>query len=310
MTISKFVTSGSCQEGEPLPLITSIADLYDNVDKLECLFTTGCASHTFATGNHPGEMITAINIPETSEIINKAYNGEFTFPYRCAAGEGIIGTTIIAGQVAATGLYEQKLGSDIDLNIAPGQGLLNPDVLYTTMDFTINPNDLCPLSETDKGNYSLTPFESSPAPGAGYVSIGTNVGVSANGNSIMLVKAFGYGYNGAKFDPTTDFTDREWSNVLFYAFENVEDLGTFDPFASNCTFQQSGVTFDYEYTPFVDINITGFQAFERFFTLRKANAGAKYENKNLKGHKVSKLIEKEDKVYGGLLSLISKLTSL
>lgn len=253
--------AGSCSVTDVLPMITSFQDLFDNSDKLECYFAQECRDWVFRPGNHEGVLLSAINQPILNEVINKYYRGEFTFPLDCTEieDEGWIGSTNLFNTgMLATGHFTQT--DQLEINLTDGQAPLINGSKYLSMDYTINPDDLCPSS----AGPSLVPIFPSLPPAAAYYDIGIPVGVDNDGSLIILAKAFGYGSGGSIYDAPSATMEREWSNVLFYAFkvrQEIEDI-------YDCSWGNPAANIDYDYNPFFSIWQSGISSFPRVAALR------------------------------------------
>jgi len=293
---------GYCAE-QTLPEITSIDDLRKYSDLLECYFATGTKElYDVPTGNMPGELIqNPLVLNFTNNAVNVAYQGEFVFPYNCAAGAGFIGTTDIFGLTAAVGEYYTSIyesESEDFPNLRDGQGEFGDEINYLMMDFTINPNDLCPITPNHRD--SLIPLKSGAAPGSAYFDVATIVGFTVDDEPILLSKAFAQSLGG-HYNSQSALMERTWANVIFYAFivknpaSMVGEQDSYkDFFALDYKVAQA---FEYRYLPVIDIHVAALSAFPHTINNRVQNFAAMVPNvleakDNLKKFDILKLKDK------------------
>jgi len=255
---------GMCQQTDNLEPITEISDLKRHIDDLECIFATGIADDwAYERGNHPGELLSAINMPGLSSFINRLYRGEYSSDYNCPGGTRTFGTTKLGDQVAAVGLWEQLYFEEEHpfLHLGPGQAPLVDGFKYLVMDYRVDPSQICPYGPNSQfGTDSLLGLKSSILPAADYIDIATPVGRNhRSGDLIMLAKAFGRTPASSTYDDEHGTINYLYGNVLFYTFELAEDGRV----TSNLFWNKPAIDFEYGYKPLPQILASGPQAAQR-----------------------------------------------
>lgn len=245
--------SGNCSTGVDYG-VTSVQDMMDRIGELECMFQAGCGflGEAVPTGYQYGELIQALGYGEVTPFANPAYYGDFGFEMNCFDSDAEswvqknFGNLVVAGKNVAISQWETETPLELfgdDYVLGDGEAALNDDstYLYLTMDFSVDLGATCqqrpPLynifDDVAASYYykpRFMPFNSSPAPIAGYKDLCNFQGIDTeSGANLFLCKAMAQALNGT------------WNTVLFYA------LKSFSPIAQACPVVRS-VTADFEFS--------------------------------------------------------------
>eukprot|EP00922_Rhytidocystis_sp_ex-Travisia-forbesii_P043992 GHVS01065589.1.p1 GENE.GHVS01065589.1~~GHVS01065589.1.p1 ORF type:complete len:366 (+),score=88.52 GHVS01065589.1:230-1327(+) len=178
--------SGECTADDSFH-IDSLAKLYENADKLDCIFAAGIPPANVPLGFGYGYILTIANTGAYDKLVQLLYQGDFVVKTQCRGKFYNIGWLSIAGMDVGTSVWTiDQLGWEM----ADGE-LPEGDKKSVLMDFTVNFEELCAPegNESPLGLLGFSPFQSSIFPLSAFKDIGRVVGVDTDGGVIMLNKA-------------------------------------------------------------------------------------------------------------------------
>eukprot|EP00922_Rhytidocystis_sp_ex-Travisia-forbesii_P015465 GHVS01023076.1.p1 GENE.GHVS01023076.1~~GHVS01023076.1.p1 ORF type:complete len:349 (+),score=44.04 GHVS01023076.1:206-1252(+) len=177
---------GECTAGDNY-VVNSLNDLYDNADKLDCIFAAGLEPENVPLGFGYGYVLTTANTGFYAKFAQIPYQGDFVVKTQCGGQFYNIGWLSIAGFDVGTSVWTiDHLGWEM----AAGEMAEGPKK-SVLMDFTVNFDKLCAPegNESPIGLWGFSPFANSIFPLSAFKDIGRVVGVDTDGATIMLNKA-------------------------------------------------------------------------------------------------------------------------
>eukprot|EP01068_Selenidium_serpulae_P007863 Selendium_serpulae@DN4822_c0_g2_i3.p1 len=235
-----FITAGACNAGTKYK-IQKVADLYNYLDQIECVFSAGLTPTQIGLGYGYGTLLLAANTAWPATVSETVYQGDYIVKTWCSGAYHNIGILNIAGLDVGTATWTV---GELPGHVAPGEYWDGkPSVIA---DFRVDVNQLCPVegNESKIGLQGFVPFRNSIPPINGYLDVARVVGRdSRDGGLIYLCKAF-------------STSEKEGlSTVLYYALKNfdprvdvIDDYGVQRTFAPTYEGEEIFVAKDFTYS--------------------------------------------------------------